>query len=253
MSVTNVTHEAAGMGIIGRETYKEKLVRKFKEQPLVPIGAALTTVALVTAMVKMRRGESKAMNYWLRARVVAQGFTIAAIVGGSYAYGQTRQQQEATNAAEQEALLANAAKERAEFQERLKAAEEAHAWEVQMAGGSASSPIVSGSTSTSSGKGKGWGGLWGWDKSGEKTEDTKGQAPPPSKADERLTPPPGVSTEPAGTKMVRSPDAGKTASAAPAGTEMVRSPVADENGPSSNKGFWGWIGGGDSSSSSEKK
>ncbi|EED82831.1 predicted protein, partial [Postia placenta Mad-698-R] len=59
---------------------------------LPPTGALATCAALITAMVKMRRGEAKAVNYWLRARVLTQGLTIAAIVGGSYAYGQTKQQ-----------------------------------------------------------------------------------------------------------------------------------------------------------------
>ncbi|CCM01845.1 uncharacterized protein FIBRA_03915 [Fibroporia radiculosa] len=130
MSVRNVTPAPGGM--VHAETYKQKFMRKFKEQPLVPIGAGLTTVALVVAMVKMRRGEAKAMNHWLRARVVFQGLTIAAIVGGSLAYGQTRQQKEAHAAAEQEAFLAATAKDRAEFHERLRAAEEAHRLEEEM-------------------------------------------------------------------------------------------------------------------------
>lgn len=37
------------------------------------------------AAVKMRAGQSKSMNYWLRARVVLQGFTIIALVAGSLA------------------------------------------------------------------------------------------------------------------------------------------------------------------------
>ena len=73
-----------------------------------------------------KKGEAKSMNRWLRARVVAQGATIAAIVGGSYVYGHTKQQQEAR----QQQLAASAEelrlKEKLEFEARLKAAEETH-------------------------------------------------------------------------------------------------------------------------------
>lgn len=75
-------------------------------------------------MVKMRRGERKSMNYWLRARVILQGATVIALVGGSYAYGNLKNQKEARAAAKQETALGEAAQERAAFEERLKAAEE---------------------------------------------------------------------------------------------------------------------------------
>ena len=71
------------------------------------------------------------MNHWLRARVVAQGATVAAIVGGGYVYGRNKPQQDAkaqANAAAEELRL----KEKAEFEARLKAAEEAHALEESM-------------------------------------------------------------------------------------------------------------------------
>ncbi|KAI0044005.1 hypothetical protein FA95DRAFT_1478227, partial [Auriscalpium vulgare] len=68
------------------ETYREKALRKFKQQPLVPLGAAATTVALIVAMVKMRKGQQHSFNNWLRVRILAQGLTVAAVVGGSWAY-----------------------------------------------------------------------------------------------------------------------------------------------------------------------
>jgi hypothetical protein len=40
----------------------------------------------------MRQGRSLSMNYWLRARLVAQGVTVAAVVGGTYYYGQSKGQ-----------------------------------------------------------------------------------------------------------------------------------------------------------------
>jgi len=225
MSVRNVTSTAGAPG--GIESYQDKFIRKFKEQPLVPIGAAATCVALVAALVKSRRGDSKSMNYWLRARVVAQGLTIAAIVGGSYAYGQTKQQKEAAAAKEQDNLLANAAKERAEFQQRLSAAEEAHRLEEEMAKGGRGSVSVARSSEPASQSGKGWRGWF----DGGAAEDTP---PQPPKTNEPLPPPSGVSS-------------------APAGAEMVRTPVADAPAStSSSKGFWERLGWGRSSSSEKK-
>ncbi|KAI0301252.1 hypoxia induced protein conserved region-domain-containing protein, partial [Russula brevipes] len=102
------------------ETYREKALRKFKQQPLVPVGAAATTVALVIAMTKMRKGQSRSLNTWLRVRIVAQGLTVAAVVAGSWAYGVQRPMPELDTSAAQE----KAALERAAFEDRLRAAEE---------------------------------------------------------------------------------------------------------------------------------
>ena len=43
--------------------------------------------------VKMRAGESRSMNYWLRARVVFQGVTVVALVAGSMALQKKRNAQ----------------------------------------------------------------------------------------------------------------------------------------------------------------
>ena len=60
------------------------------------------------------------MNHWLRVRVLMQGLTVVAVVGGSWWYGQMKHQKEAAAAVEQERIL-----ERAAFESRLRAAEEA--------------------------------------------------------------------------------------------------------------------------------
>lgn len=165
------------------ETYKAKFLRKFKEQPLVPIGtrshalfhsisdptrsrtgAAATTVALTVAMVKMRQGKSKSFNNWLRVRIIAQGLTVVAIVGGSFALGQTKQQKELQAAQEQERQLALAAQERSEFGERMRAAEEAHGLEVQFSENRGKAGGGSGSGSGNGGK--------SWLKWGSKKEET---------------------------------------------------------------------------------
>jgi len=67
------------------ETWTEKFSRKFKENPWVPLGCLATCGALVMSAVKMRAGQSRSMNYWLRARVVLQGVTVVALVAGSMA------------------------------------------------------------------------------------------------------------------------------------------------------------------------
>jgi hypothetical protein len=88
-----------------------------------------TCTALTVAFIRQRQGRSTDFNVWLRWRVGLQGMTILAIVGGSYALGNTKQQQEVRAHDEQERLIGLAAKDRAAFEERLRAAEEAHAAE----------------------------------------------------------------------------------------------------------------------------
>ncbi len=77
-----------------REFYKEsgaqKLFRKIKEEPLIPIGCALTVAAFVNSAVAIRRGDSQAAQRMFRARVAAQGFTVLAMVGGGMYYAEDR-------------------------------------------------------------------------------------------------------------------------------------------------------------------
>ncbi|KAK2460760.1 hypothetical protein APHAL10511_007230 [Amanita phalloides] len=102
------------------ESWGEKFVRKFKENPWVPLGATATVATLIIASVKMRRGESQKMNHWLRARVAAQGFTILALCGGAYMMNKREREGAAGKVND------GTEKERREFEERLKAAEQAH-------------------------------------------------------------------------------------------------------------------------------
>ncbi|OAQ62628.1 mitochondrial hypoxia responsive domain-containing protein [Pochonia chlamydosporia 170] len=68
-----------------------KVVRKLKEEPLVPLGIGLTVFAFVNAYRALRRGDSRQANKMFRARVAAQGFTVIAMVAGSMYYSQDRQ------------------------------------------------------------------------------------------------------------------------------------------------------------------
>ena len=80
---------------------------------------------------KLRKRQSKDMNYWLRARVIAQGLTIAAVVAGAWMMGQTKSQIN-KSAHEQDEMLAGLQRRREEFEERLKNAEENHRLEQEI-------------------------------------------------------------------------------------------------------------------------
>ena len=80
---------------------------------------------------KLRKRQSKDMNYWLRARVIAQGLTIAAVVAGAWMMGQTKPQID-RSAHEQDEMLAGLQRRREEFEERLKNAEENHRLEQEI-------------------------------------------------------------------------------------------------------------------------
>ena len=59
-------------GVKHQETPNEKLMRKFKENPLIPIGAALTTGFLVNGLIKFGRRDSAASQVMMRGRIAAQ-------------------------------------------------------------------------------------------------------------------------------------------------------------------------------------
>jgi len=61
----------------------EKLSRRLKEEPLIPIGCLLTCFALYGATKSIRAGDHQRANRMFRARIYAQGFTLLALVAGS--------------------------------------------------------------------------------------------------------------------------------------------------------------------------
>ena len=87
---------------------------------------------------KLRKRQSKDMNYWLRARVIAQGFTIIAVVAGAWMMNQTKPQID-KSAREQDEMLAGLQRRR-EFEERLKDAEESHRLEQEILNNPPSKP-----------------------------------------------------------------------------------------------------------------
>ncbi|XP_057306265.1 HIG1 domain family member 2A, mitochondrial-like [Hydractinia symbiolongicarpus] len=66
------------------ETHSQKLVRKIKENPFVPVGMGLTVTALVLGIANFQRGNQRNQQLMMRARVVAQGGTVMALVVGLY-------------------------------------------------------------------------------------------------------------------------------------------------------------------------
>ncbi|XP_072932660.1 HIG1 domain family member 2A, mitochondrial [Epargyreus clarus] len=64
------------------ESTGEKFVRKFNENPFVPIGCLATAGALSYGLWCFRTGRTKLSQQMMRARIVAQGFTITALVVG---------------------------------------------------------------------------------------------------------------------------------------------------------------------------
>ncbi|KAH9903763.1 mitochondrial hypoxia responsive domain-containing protein [Xylariomycetidae sp. FL2044] len=74
-----------------QETGFQKVTRKLREEPLVPLGTALTCLALYNAWRAMRRGDHAQVQRMFRARIGAQAFTVVAIVAGGAYYGADRE------------------------------------------------------------------------------------------------------------------------------------------------------------------
>ncbi|XP_030841509.1 HIG1 domain family member 2A, mitochondrial-like [Strongylocentrotus purpuratus] len=67
-----------------QEGFREKLIKKLKQNPFVPIGCLATAGALTYGLVMFKRGNTAKSQTMMRARVAAQGFTIAAILVGVF-------------------------------------------------------------------------------------------------------------------------------------------------------------------------
>lgn len=65
----------------------DRVVQQCHEQPQVPLGALLTTGAVILAGKSLQLGQKKDAQRWFRYRVGFQGFTILALVIGGYIYG----------------------------------------------------------------------------------------------------------------------------------------------------------------------
>ncbi|KAM0943148.1 putative hypoxia induced protein [Dioscorea sansibarensis] len=71
------------------ESQMEDLFKQKKpaKNPLVPVGAFVTAGVLTAGLISFRQGKSQLGQKLMRARVVAQGATVALMFGGAYCYG----------------------------------------------------------------------------------------------------------------------------------------------------------------------
>lgn len=72
------------------ESRSQKLWRKIRQEPLIPVGCAATCYALYMATKSIRAGDHHQTNRMFRARIYAQGFTLLALVAGSIFYKDER-------------------------------------------------------------------------------------------------------------------------------------------------------------------
>ncbi|XP_068182166.1 HIG1 domain family member 2A, mitochondrial [Antennarius striatus] len=64
------------------ESFQEKFMRKTKENPFVPIGCLGTAGALMYGLRAFYQGKTQKSQALMRTRVLAQGFTVVALVVG---------------------------------------------------------------------------------------------------------------------------------------------------------------------------
>ncbi|XP_076595022.1 HIG1 domain family member 2A, mitochondrial [Chaetodon auriga] len=64
------------------EPFKEKFIRKTKENPFVPLGCLGTAGALLYGLRAFHQGKTRQSQLLMRGRIFAQGFTIVAIIFG---------------------------------------------------------------------------------------------------------------------------------------------------------------------------
>ncbi|KDE02544.1 hypothetical protein MVLG_06906 [Microbotryum lychnidis-dioicae p1A1 Lamole] len=72
------------------ESSWQRFIKKFREEPLVPVGIFATVIALGGATSALQKGNRTQFNKWLRYRVAAQGLTVVAALGGSVYYQRER-------------------------------------------------------------------------------------------------------------------------------------------------------------------
>jgi len=66
------------------ETQVDKLKRKLKENPLIPLGCLLTTGFLLRGLIAFGRKDSSKSQVMMRGRIAAQGFTVFGLMTGIF-------------------------------------------------------------------------------------------------------------------------------------------------------------------------
>ena len=67
-----------------KETVLQKAKRKFSDEPLTPLGSLLTVGFRGPGLRAFHTGQARQAQHLMRGRVLAQGFTVAVFLGGSY-------------------------------------------------------------------------------------------------------------------------------------------------------------------------
>ncbi|NWW71172.1 HIG2A protein, partial [Climacteris rufus] len=75
--------EPSALPTFTEEGFGDKFLRKTRENPLVPLGCLCTVGILACGLFSFRKGNTRRSQMLMRARVVAQGFTFAALLGGT--------------------------------------------------------------------------------------------------------------------------------------------------------------------------
>lgn len=76
----NIEPYSASWDVMQQETTAQMVWRKLKENPFIPIGLAGTFFFLSRGIMNM--GNAQVSQKMMRGRILAQGFTLVAIVGG---------------------------------------------------------------------------------------------------------------------------------------------------------------------------
>jgi len=105
----------------------DKIVAQLKKHPLVPGGMLATCGALGMAFRRLHQRDSAGYQRWLRARVLAQGLTVVAIVAAGMQEFGSRSAVESSPS-----LPPMSPSERLAFEKRMKEAEEAHYAETRI-------------------------------------------------------------------------------------------------------------------------
>lgn len=75
------------MGTVDSELEQLFPEKKRVRNPWVPVGAFITAGVLTAGLISFKQGKSQLGQKLMRARVVAQGATVALMVGTAYYYG----------------------------------------------------------------------------------------------------------------------------------------------------------------------
>ncbi|XP_040271630.1 HIG1 domain family member 2A, mitochondrial [Bufo bufo] len=65
-----------------KEQFTSKFSRKVRENPFVPLGCLATAGALTYGLITFKQGKTRQSQLLMRARILSQGFTVAAIMVG---------------------------------------------------------------------------------------------------------------------------------------------------------------------------